>query len=232
MMSQADLRESIRAYMDRYGLVHPWAGRGSLNGLLYTSLYYVLLEEMDWLTPEDEEQFRLTVKRCEVEPGLYRRHPENNDQEAHDDYVALAAAAAMIEPDIAKDILSYGRRRFYVYRNARDGGLHAWLGRFPFIRAHLKWAAGEEPWFWERWLWIGYVRWAARQEKQPYENWFLTWLMVQTARWSTVRRDVLEVCTDFERALSQRFPESGMAQVLAEYFGDPSHPLARYYVQI
>jgi hypothetical protein len=107
-------------YLDINGLVLPsprTEDKPSDNGILFTSIAVVLEFEV----PDYVQK----VRECFLEPGLMARWKGNNfDNIAWDDYLAVAVASIYIkEKGLARDILWYGLKHFFVYNT--NGKLEA-----------------------------------------------------------------------------------------------------------
>lgn len=88
------LRDEIVPYVDGNGLVAPNTvgpnpGRGSDNGPMYTSEYYVMLFNLFQLVGSDINQFNLLIGSCIDPNGLLNRAPNDSDQEGPDDYYGV-----------------------------------------------------------------------------------------------------------------------------------------------
>lgn len=234
-------------YTDRYGLIHSVKvnsdkAPSTQNPLLYTSEAYILFA-LSGLNLMEVKPFGSIVKQCEIEPGLYKRHPECDDQEAHDDYTGLCAASAITaDRGIAKNILNYGRNNItwfmkiiplrYVYLNSPTGNLRkAWLGRMPQTVAHIRWAAGETPNLFQRLWWAAAIAKSAFGSGEDSDNWTLSWLLIQTYRNRATRAGCL--LADFAvslwiRGMKNRAISMQLVQWL--YLGkDLNNPFYRYW---
>ncbi len=153
------LREEIRPYVDGNGLVncslnHGDGKRGSDNGVCFTSEYYDLLADNGESTRFDVEEFRQTINRCSVLPGLVARAPgEKQGGPPPDDLYAIAAASRTLGcADVAEAIVKYGESTNWVFNADNPGNPHqygnndyeGWLGRQPALICALKSAANRE----------------------------------------------------------------------------------------
>lgn len=158
-MSAPELRDSIEIYRDEFGLVQDKRGPAPRradthgNGILFSSLYLILLSRLGDLTDRDSGEFMQSFLQCramnarhELVPGLFRRSPTNTDAEAQDDLVALAYASYLCGLPFAFEMVEWGERRTedfpwfkWCYNNANPGYFHfqSWLGRFPHYVGHL-----------------------------------------------------------------------------------------------
>lgn len=144
------LREDIVNYRQMDGLVSPNINPtpdSTGNGLLYTSLYFILLTRRKELQTGDYADFYITVDKCQV-PGFkglfYRSTTKTKEQEAWDDYVGLSYASVVMGSGDADNILFYGHsHKFfslnYIYNDLAPGkfSMDAWFGRNPAITAHF-----------------------------------------------------------------------------------------------
>ncbi len=128
------------------------------NGILFASIFYLVLDELKLLDWADKERFLEAIEHIEIQPGLYRRKPGDDRSEAHDNYLGIAACSYLFDTKHSKDILDYGGRTGYLYNNV-DPDLFV-LGQ---IRqggdiAFYKICAGHIPAPWEFiWLMIGLI---------------------------------------------------------------------------
>ncbi len=89
------LREEIQAgYIDGNGLVAPHLTgqiKGSDNGVMFTSEYYVMLKKLDQLTDQDRIDFAKKINACITPEGMLCRVPTNqkDGQEGPDDYLGV-----------------------------------------------------------------------------------------------------------------------------------------------
>lgn len=99
-------------FLDIYGLVLPnpkTEDKPCDNGVLFTSVAVLLGFEVP--------NYKELIRECYLEPGLIARWKGNNfDQAAWDDYMAAPAACIYLkDTSIAREILSYGIKHFFVY---------------------------------------------------------------------------------------------------------------------
>ncbi len=246
------LREEFKPYFDRAGLVsgqlYPQAPEG--NCILKTAHYAMLLKEHGLWGEQDKNELATNIVReCEVRPGLYRRATNwAQDQEARDDYFALAYFSTLLDIPFARYILRFGRQhRFYgvlpyCYDNVKWDRLspkfvaepngsfvstsyHAWLGRHLELIATLKWATGEEkPSFLEREVFAWGLAYAGSPTDQ--DGWLLGILQAAV---------VLPYAEKLERWALDKFfarlnAQGGINLVYTAYLGDEKHPLSRWWV--
>lgn len=250
------LREDIRPYIDRAGLIsgqiHPSAPEG--NALLRTAHYVSLLNRHGLLSEQDRNEVITNVTReCEVKPGLYRRAQNwAQDQEARDDYIALAYLAWRLQFTWAKYALWFGERHFYrpfwplklayCYDNVRwdklsprfvaDPGKDtlsssgpAYLGRHREMMTMLKWAGDAKPYFWER----AFFRYSLEHSGSAtdQDGWMLGELQAEMAD-AFDERDSAGI---FRRRMALQWPGDGhpLNRVFAAYLGNKDHPFTRYW---
>lgn len=145
------LREEIKPFIDGNGLVTPnqydgqWK-RGSDNGVMFTSEYYIHLKEAGELTEADLVGYQQVIESCSVEPGLVARAPgKQQGGPPPDDLYAIASASKVLGlPHVAGAVARYGVEHNWVFNADRPGNPHwgqgrdfeAWLGRqLPLICA-------------------------------------------------------------------------------------------------
>jgi len=89
------LRDEIIPYVDGNGLVAPGltsgVGRGSDNGPMFSSEYFVMLKKLGQLTDQDKKDFDRLIGACVTSDGLLNRAPvgTDSDQEGPDDYYGV-----------------------------------------------------------------------------------------------------------------------------------------------
>ncbi len=69
--------------------VAPNSGRGSDNGTMYTSEYFIMLKKNSVLTEEDKEDYEDRIEPCIDLEGMLNRAPNDSDQEGPDDYYGV-----------------------------------------------------------------------------------------------------------------------------------------------
>jgi hypothetical protein len=242
------LPAEIDPYIDQNGLVSgERAPRNpSGNGIMFTSEWMLILQFFypDMVDPWLRFQ-EIIDKKLTVASGIYRRSPAGqqfaSDPARWDDYIALAAASARAgNRKFAQEILEAGRARRFLWGPFRlryyypgDGAMtgrdpKAWFGRSPSMIAHLRWAAGETPSWFERLVWSCGVYFAGSSDPIQQDPWRITYLMIQTARPGWLERLAIR---KWEARLRQAWPK-GIGDVRGYYFRDWSHPNARYAVDV
>ena len=88
------LREEIQPYIDGNGLVAPHLTgpiKGSDNGVMFTSEYYVMLQKLGQLVSQDLSDFQAKIGQCITPEGMLSRVPmgQIDGQEGPDDYVGV-----------------------------------------------------------------------------------------------------------------------------------------------
>lgn len=240
------LKDEIEVhYMDSDGLVSPHyietpslVTNASGNGILYTIQYFMLLNRLKL----PSESVLVSLERCQIERGLFKRGPHHADQEAVDDYIAACFY-------LPSNIYYYGQTKTplkglfgdnkifdatlgrikvkYNYNNVNPGTVSrsSWLGRMPQFVAHLEWASGLEPALWRKIVWFYSVVMGPRQDHKDTNRFILTDMMLRIndrGPWQLIARSY------WNRFLRQAWP-GGMKEVYSTYFG-PEHPLAKYWV--
>lgn len=98
------------------------------------------------------------IKSTEVEPGLYNRHPDKQDNpQTHDDYLGMVVSSYVTTDGInphseaypARPIYDYGKKHWWYYDNLKKPvdfttKWNYWHGRFPGMIGVYKRAAGEK----------------------------------------------------------------------------------------
>lgn len=236
-MNTTYIFNDFKKYKDHYGLVQPKPNHTSGNGLRYTGDFVAALfvnKKIIWTSKEmveEREAILKAVKACAREPGLYMRTPKRfNHQQGPDDYVGLGTISCFLYPRIAQEILHYGRNQKqpkYNYNTVTPGKLtgSSWLGRQQQLIAHWQFAAGEMPnplrWTW----WYIAIIIATFSKRKNQDGWVLAWHLVLVGEHRS--RFNRWIAKWFRFRLKQTFPK-GIGQCLGEYFGDFSHPLAKY----
>lgn len=125
---------NLDAWRDKYGMIVPQPNSDSSgNGILYTSIASILLLKQN--KPIEANQELNRIKDCFKTKGLMQRNPDNSfGQESWDDYMGLLTACLLIKrTDYPRQILWYGIKNAFVFRNEPNSGKKAWLWRFPHI---------------------------------------------------------------------------------------------------
>jgi hypothetical protein len=126
------------------------------NGILFAVYGYMQLHKWGMIDGADFLRFTHAVKSLEVEPGLHKRRPDATIEEAHDNRVAIAIGALMVDNiQIARDLQDYGDRHGYQFSvQPQNRGSFAWkrLLQGGDI-AILKLCAGRMPYMLE-WIWM------------------------------------------------------------------------------
>jgi len=252
------LKEEILSYTDQYGLVTP-NGQPSGNGLLYSAEYLALLDELDNMGPDDVLHFHKVYYNCEKEKGLYNRHPNHTDQQGPDDYVGIATTAALIRPEMARDLLAYGRNNlaplkgFIVEQNKLSPSLKKILV-FLFGNVRVKYNYNNvNPGTTNRSSWLGRqpqlitTFQMAAKERVALPRLLYWCLVISTSglfdpksqdAWSLSYLSLKvggdhNFLTRLTRSIwRKRFKKhwpGGLNNLFATYFNNPEHPLAKYW---
>lgn len=150
------LRDEIKQYTQPDGLVSPDKNPtpdSTGNGILYLSLYHVLLFKRNECTVDDMREYQTAIAACQVKmiPGLFNRSKtKTQEQISRDDYYGIMVVSRLYNLYFAKDIYELGRSnryRFfkYVFDNCDTGSFSfsAWLGRFLEFDCVAKVCAGQ-----------------------------------------------------------------------------------------
>jgi hypothetical protein len=94
------LRSTIASYVDGNNLVmsYPYDGvykRGSDNGTMFTSEYYILLKRVGELLPTDKIEFMTKMSQCIVDNTLHRA-PDDLSPDVTDNYHGVLAACKQL----------------------------------------------------------------------------------------------------------------------------------------
>jgi hypothetical protein len=254
------IHEHFEQYTEsRYGLLtdnpRPLGPVG--NGLMFTCEAAIVLKERGMLTDHDERTWWRAVGFCRRDEGWFTRAPVGNephysDPERWDDYVAIAAASAVLgKPAFAVEIYWFGLRSFYrpfprfpwikfagywpQEPGYRSDDIQCWFWRSPSMRAHFEMCAGRRPWFWNRAVWAIGVAFTGWREPRGQDPWRLTELMVKAIpsveRLGCFPYPLLRLAARIrKRRLLKHWPAkdgvaAGMPAVRAAYFQDANHPL-------
>lgn len=218
--------EDYSLWRNKYGLQeNNKLGHTSQNPVRWTAQYLVALIMYSYgknYSPVEEFD-RIKSIIPFKERGLLLRDPSSLEQDSIDNYIAVGFIASVISLQIAKDILDYGSKhlRFYCTNGFTWKG---YLGRFPQLFAHLKWALGQEPNWFERMAWYLSVYIGANSTSQDSK--ILTWFLILVSedennitKWLSKR---------FKQKLREQYPH-GIGQVLKEYYHDQDdHPDVKY----
>lgn len=246
------LKDEIAKFTQPDGLISPDVFPtvdSTGNGLLYLSLYHLLLVRLGISRPEDYDSFNAIVMSCVVQDdvgvklrGLYYRSPTKKwEMESWDDYVGVAVAARRMSSTISSDIAARGRssRSFvirWIYNCLAPGKFtrQSWFGRDPAIPATFLWATNLKPSILRRFAVAVSIAWSAIAMPKNASNVVQTWLKLDACDsrsflvvmagvlWSWRTRHAWGVghMADPDRAV--------MALALGEELG-PSHPIPSYW---
>jgi hypothetical protein len=237
------IREEIKSWTDADGLVShsrtfPGQRNASGNGLLYTSLYYILLSRLGLLSRDDRDTFASIIVNCQVDGGLLKRGPIHPDQEGPDDYIGVLAASKVINVDIARRILFRARRWLPIpwhMNNTSPGSLFypdgrfnfsAIFLRFPALICHAYECAGFRPNPFLR-LCRAVVLWLSGRGRRSasQDEWVLSWLILSSiGEPNAIEKMVIE---NWEKRLSQS-PFLTLRSALAAAL-KPNHPVVLYW---
>lgn len=243
-------KEEAKKYLDEYGLYQDTIGNHSGNSLLFTAHYALALLKNGQLTHVEADELSKALKSCELEPGLFQRHPTSfvGDQEGIDDYIGASAASFYVNldhffPDTrtnAKEILDFGRSgryKFfgieipYYYPNhdpyKTSFNARAWLGRYPALIAHLKFCAGEYV------NSLLFIYWAASiilglfQNLENKDSRLLSLHMIHVAIYAKPDNILVTLLYKFFYWKVKR-DYGSIQEVFRRYFTDPNQPLIKW----
>jgi len=90
------IKDDFQPYVDGNNLLAPGPmgpspGRGSDNGTMYTSEYFIMLKKLGLLSPADELDYHARMSGCVDSNGMLNRAPvpTDSDQEGPDDYYGV-----------------------------------------------------------------------------------------------------------------------------------------------
>ena len=223
----SNLKTLIKDYQDAYGLVSNEpvpAGQkeSSLNGLLYTSEYMVTLLQRGECESHDFEIFNRIVEHCSICPGYYIRHPLSTDVSSFDDYVGISAASSKF----AQNILDYSGERKGI-----DGHqVRLWLQRQ--VIAHLLFAAGRKPNFFDRFIWCISIISSMFAAKTNQDAHMLSWLLVYRMAKGYKTTHKAHLCAlvglVWLKVYRARFKQE--AQAVCARTLRPGHPLGTHFI--
>lgn len=140
------LRDEIIPYTDGEGLVapslvSPGSIRGSDNGPMFTSEYYVIMKKLNQLVSQDKADFQAKIGACIDDGGLLNRHQVargDNGQEGPDDYYGVLNSCKELDNTaIPRQFLKAVVRYLGFLNNANPGQktLSSFLIRQPQLLA-------------------------------------------------------------------------------------------------
>ena len=144
------IRDEIVPYVDGDGLIAPWISNGqwksSDNGVIYSSEYYVMLQKLGQLVPQDLVDFDAKMKSCLNPEGMLCRVPQpvQDGQEGPDDYFGLMNACKQLgNTEIPRTILWSLIKHFGFLNNDSPGTITgaAFMARFGQLTACMVSAA-------------------------------------------------------------------------------------------
>lgn len=236
------LGEEILPYVDGGGYVAPnlvpeGQERGSDNGTMFTSEYYILMERLYPNSESSEARadgWEKLIRMCMPIQGLTTRFPGDRALDAPDNFYGILAAAKVLDrPDVALDILDYGKDHFGFYNPTGSFTWAAFMWRQPQMLFAMYASSGSYRW-WKWWLWplALYTALAIAisckgtppTDADPRR---LSWLLIQAVKDSWVCRMAAKVWT---KRLFKDYPD-GMRGVAAVYYRD-NHPFQRYFPNV
>lgn len=233
------LKEEIASYTQRDGLISPNKNPGidsTGNGLLYTSLYYILLHKTGQLTCDDRHRFRNIVLSCRAHGsrfyGLLHRSPTKiEEQTGHDDYVGVCTALMLLDlNNIAWLIVNFGNKRNllifkWLYNNLCpiEFTFQAWRGRRPEVVAHMQQCVDTIKVHPLRVLYMAIYILIGGVDGH-HQSIIMRYLIGSYSKYRIVRW----AWSKFEKRILKKY-NRGMADVLAKELG-ALHPVVRYWV--
>ncbi len=217
----ATINADYAKFTDRFGLVQP-EGNTSDNGLRFTAQFVRALHLAGKLDTLACTEIVEIVKRCEIRPGLFRRAPNNNVQQSHDDYRGLAVISHYCDHSISRRILARGREAPIPYwfdtvdpdefkaKKIFRKHMHPWLGRFPSMIAMHKKVVGESLSCTHlRWVKGDILKFSLEQDGIVFV-WMLRIILGKI-------KSLEEPFNEWEYNVSMEYPD-GVGEVLEEYY--------------
>lgn len=232
------LREEIKDYLQPDGLIVPRQSRegeelpdSTGNGLLYLSLYHILLVRRGESRVLDYQDFERIVKSCEREAGLMHRSPTKIfEQNSFDDYVGVCAASYHLKSRWAHRIVNYGNgaKRWpfkWIYNNLEPGKMtkQSWFGRRPDVIAHMQFSTSIITPHIFRVIWQAVA--IAVSDVGSDSSVIQRFLMIEVAKERSLLIRMASAIWHWR--LNRAWPY-GFKQVLARHF-DGLHPIVRYW---
>lgn len=155
------IHESFAPLLNTDGFLSPGG-----NQIMTTSEMIVCLDKNEALSLPDAQRFLIGIVALETtkEGGVFYRAIGNQDQEAQDDFVALARALFSLShfsgyPGVSarnmlERIYQRGKSSFWDYnRPDSPWAIEATFFRFPHVCAHLTFCASEKPTLFQKFYW-------------------------------------------------------------------------------
>jgi hypothetical protein len=249
------LKDEIKSYVQPDGLISPDSPAtpdSTGNGLLYLSLYHILLVRSGLSRPDDFAAFNSVVSACVVRrsaagqtsffKGLFTRSPTKvYEMESLDDYIGICAASRVLASDQAADVVMRGiSHRFFCFRwiyNCLSPGkftAQSWFGRMGGVIAHFLWSADLKPNLFRRIWWAVSVVSAGAFTPRDSTSVILTSLMVDTMAGKSLLCTLAgafwswRVCVAWGTNHLVNGDSAAMALALADHLGR-GHPIAKYW---
>jgi hypothetical protein len=116
------LRAEIQPYTDGDGLISCQLSNGiwrtSDNGPLFTSEYFILLKENHEFLFTDIHDYTSLIDSCMTRPGCLSRAPDDQGQEAPDDYIGVLGCCHFLGiTSIPRSIFIYGLKHLGNFNN-------------------------------------------------------------------------------------------------------------------
>lgn len=246
-----DFRQAVvLGAMGRDGLVasrivSPDEYHTSDNGLLFSSVYVIALKERGELTERDRRYWADKFRECYKPgyPGLLRRvNDDTKGMERPDDFHGVIGASAFVDPEIAREILDYGRHSrckvgpitlHWNYNDKSPNEFHPAANRTLMQQwiASAQWVCGERVPWWRQLWWFAVVPWSAAlsdpRKEGGQDPWVLSWCLMKAVgheNWLT-RLGAWIYWKRFYRA----WPH-GLGEVYKQYLNDKLevHPFTQY----
>lgn len=244
------LREEIAGYIDGEGMVAPnkvapGSMRGSDNGPVFTSEYYVMLSKLGQLTDQDKIDYANIIGKCIDVNGLLNRHQValgDNGQEGPDDYYGvLDACKTLGNTDIPRKFLK-AVVKYLGFLNNNQPGVKtgsSFLIRQPQLVAAMIAAAFPSwknpihvltrlaflPWFAYAAVCIAIAGWADHTSDADARR--LSWHLIQTMKPVSLLAKLASKIW-YNRLYSQ-YGATGMKSV-ADIYYQQGHPFQAYWV--
>lgn len=240
------MREAIEIKKDFYeNYVSPnglaLLGKGHIenaNGILFLAIFYAVAKKIDLLSQNDLTHAFDTLKKIEIEPGLFKREPTNRELEAHDNYVGICFLSVIFDLYFARQVVEYGTKTGFMYDNKNPEKPDPRTMRQGGDIALYKIAAGYFPTVWETiWLFFGII--SASFKGSP-STMNLTWLRIQTISYAFEKHKNVTFLSGsfvllfiasliFNLMIRKRY--GGIQGSFAKYYSD-DHPIRRLAKEI
>lgn len=244
------LRDEMIGYFDGNGLVAPHKAdpkilKGSDNGTCFSAEYYVMLQKLGQLIPQDCADFQAKIDQCINSEGMLCRLPIGQDdgQEQVDDYYStLNGCKQLGNTKIPRQYITALIKNFGFMDNVNPGSRSNWasfMPRQPQLLAAIVAAAFPSfsdplhlfnrllamPLFLIAGLTIAFS--CRGTDSNDADSRRLCWHLIQTV--SPVSLMCFLASKIWYKRLYSTYGSDGMKAVAAKYY-EPNHPFIKYWV--